>query len=167
MKKAAITVIVLLIFSTLALAQEAPILPMVIKGNVLIDGIEAPAGTMVKAFIDSREVSSYTLAETGDYTITIPGTNDDEGAKLTFTVNGIPVSNVDLAWNSGGVTTRTLAMETPTTTMAAAALGSNPSASQNNGSQTATYLLVGVIAALVILAILYLSSRKPSGKNKQ
>jgi len=44
----------------LASAQDAPSLPMILSGKVLIDGNEAPAGTVVKAFIDDKEVSSHT-----------------------------------------------------------------------------------------------------------
>jgi hypothetical protein len=60
MRKSVAVMVLLAAAMLLASAQDAPSLPMILSGKVLIDGNEAPAGTVVKAFIDDKEVSSHT-----------------------------------------------------------------------------------------------------------
>ena len=91
------------IFFQFVIAQEAPLLPMIIEGNIIIDGKPAPVSTLIEAKIDDNVRVQYTLVEEGKYLLTIPGNKTDEGKTIYFFVNGIN-TNKTLTWKSGNVT---------------------------------------------------------------
>jgi hypothetical protein len=86
-------VILLLFFLTLSqvcMAEEAvPLLPMTIKGVALINGIPAPNGTSVVAYLDGQPVEKLLVnSSSGDYYFLISGTARHEGRPITFSVDG-------------------------------------------------------------------------------
>jgi hypothetical protein len=96
---------VLLFFLTVSqvgLAEEAvPLLPMTVKGIALINGTQAPNGTVVAAYLNGQPVEKF-LANTssGDYCFWISGTAEDEGKSVTFTVDGKDTEK-SVVWESG------------------------------------------------------------------
>ena len=91
------------IFLIPAFAKEAPLLPMIVEGRIIINGKLAPAGTLITANIDGTTRAHYTLLEEGNYLLTIPGNRTDEGKIIFFYVNGIN-TNKTLRWKSGNIT---------------------------------------------------------------
>ncbi|HNW37833.1 MAG TPA: hypothetical protein PKJ75_03165, partial [Methanosarcina vacuolata] len=63
-----------------------PILPMTVIGVALIDGTPAPDGTIVAAYLNEKEYLADTSS--GNYSLFIPGTAEDEGKTITFKVHG-------------------------------------------------------------------------------
>ena len=104
------TSILLLFF--LVLSQEClaaadvppspPILPMTVTGFALIEGTPAPNGTVVTAYLNEKEY--HTNTSSGNYSLFIPGTVEDEGKLVTFKVDGKAASS-SVAWKSGGIVT--------------------------------------------------------------
>ncbi|RQD82666.1 MAG: hypothetical protein D5R96_04135, partial [Methanocalculus sp. MSAO_Arc2] len=78
-------------------AASIAILPCEISGTVTIDGEPAPVGTLIIAFIDGEERDRITIQSPGlfggtgafDQRLVIPGTEDDIGKTITFTINEV------------------------------------------------------------------------------
>ena len=79
-----------------------PMLPMTVTGVALIDGTPAPNGTVVAAYLNEKEYLANTSS--GNYSLLIPGTAEDEGKLVTFKVDGKNASS-SVAWKSGGIVT--------------------------------------------------------------
>ena len=79
-----------------------PILPMTVTGVALIDGTPAPNGAVVTAYLNEKEY--HTNTSSGNYSLFIPGTAEDEGKLVTFKVDGKAASS-SVAWKSGGIVT--------------------------------------------------------------
>ena len=90
-------------------------------GDVEIDGEPAPVGTTVTAEIDGEERGSIIIEEEGQYggptiddeKLTISGDADDDGADVTFLVDGEPVDTDpdSVTWESASVETVDLSGE--------------------------------------------------------
>jgi hypothetical protein len=96
-----------LVFSQACMAEEdvpssPPMLPMTVTGVALIDGTPAPNGTIVTAYLNGNEYLANTSS--GNYSVFIPGTAEDEGKLVTFKVDGKDASS-SVAWKSGGIVT--------------------------------------------------------------
>lgn len=96
-----------LVFSQACMAEEdvpssPPMLPMTVTGAALIDGTPAPNGTIVTAYLNGNEYLANTSS--GNYSVCIPGTAEDEGKKVTFKVDGKDALS-SVAWKSGGIVT--------------------------------------------------------------
>lgn len=154
------TVLLCMIVCSLASAQSAPILPMILDGKVLVDGVEAPAGTVVAAFVGGREASSHTLKEAGDYALAINGVKEDEGKKLSFTVDGRQVSGIEMTWRSGAVESRTLSVVKKTTTVAETGGSFAVAEAGSSGGGTGVYWALGLGLIVLIAAVFFVSSRK-------
>lgn len=152
-------------------SAQPPSLPLVVSGEVFIDDLEAPAGTVVKVFVGGREASSHTLKEAGDYVLAINGVKEDEGKKLSFTVDGRQVSGIELMWNSGNVLSRTLSVETPDTTVLAEDTkggkkvvspsgGRTQAGSSSDGGGTDVYWVLGLGLIVLLAAVFFVSLRK-------
>jgi len=86
----------LLIVLTLALvampivvSASPPSIPLLVYGNVTIDGQFASIGTEISAEIDGREVASTIVTAEGKYFIGIPDGKINEGKIIVFEINGI------------------------------------------------------------------------------
>jgi hypothetical protein len=96
-----------LVFSQACMAEEdvpssPPMLPMTVTGVALIDGTPAPNGTIVTAYLNGNDYLANTSS--GNYSVFIPGTAEDEGKLVTFKVDGKDASS-SVAWKSGGIVT--------------------------------------------------------------
>lgn len=90
-------------------------------GDVEIDGEPAPVGTTVSAEIDGEERGSIVIEEEGQYggptiddeKLTVSGDADDDGADVTFLVDGEPVDTDpdSVTWESASVETVDLSGE--------------------------------------------------------
>ena len=86
----ALTVISIIILSaSLASASEIP--PNRFSGDVTFeDGTDAPVGTTIKAYIGGAERGSVVVETAGKYVqLPVNGDESDEGAEITFTVDGV------------------------------------------------------------------------------
>lgn len=86
--------VILTVFSVsspgVAMAQ-APIPPVLFRGDVNIDGVAAPLGTIVAAEVDGIEAATNTpdgIKETGKYMLAVPD-NGYIGKMVVFKVNDI------------------------------------------------------------------------------
>jgi hypothetical protein len=106
-----ILVLCLIGCTALASADTPPIppIPCEFYGNVTINGLAAPAGTVITAYIDEVSRSSITTLTTGMYggpgsfdpRLRISGDETDIGKTITFRVNG-DGANETAQFNAGG-----------------------------------------------------------------
>jgi len=78
-------------FSSITVASNPPAIPLFVYGDVSIDGVGAPVGTIVKAFNGSNEVASASITAIGKYYFDIPAEN--VGSTLIYKVNDIVVTS--------------------------------------------------------------------------
>ena len=90
-------------FVPIVSAGGPPPLPNVFEGNLLADGANAPEGTTISAYMDSKLVNSNTIKEKGKYQLTISGTDKDNGKKITFKLAGIESEPVDVVYKHGAL----------------------------------------------------------------
>ncbi|MBD3262265.1 MAG: hypothetical protein GF334_11485 [Candidatus Altiarchaeales archaeon] len=158
-----------LVLSFSVASADAPLLPMIIKGKLIVGGDEAPKGTVLKAYIGGREVSSYNLTKEGDYALNIPGFSEYQGREISFTIDGVQVENTNLVWASGETTTKSITVEEikqiPTTTVLEEGSGKlvEDASSQKN---YAGLLIIGVLVALGVVFYLF-NEKKDNGVIEQ
>src|SRR6056297_1499095 len=83
--------------SAVAATGDPPPLPHSFHGSVYVDGEPAPAGTEVVAVVNGEERGSAVVDENGTYggptigdeKLVVTGDSDDEGATITFLVEGV------------------------------------------------------------------------------
>ncbi len=72
---------------------QAPTLPVLFQGAVLIDGAEAPVGTLIVAEVDGIEVATNSpegIDAEGSYILVVPGSGSiDIGKMVVFKVDGL------------------------------------------------------------------------------
>ncbi|GAB6285486.1 MAG: hypothetical protein STSR0009_16870 [Methanoregula sp.] len=92
-------------------AQAEPLLPALpceFYGNVSINGIGAPTGTVITAFVNGDDRGTITTTHDGRYggsarfdpRLIVTGTEDDRGLPIRFTVNGL-ATNETCVFNDG------------------------------------------------------------------
>jgi len=81
--------LIFLFLFPIGFAQNLPLMPMIISGNVTINRKPAPLGTTIIAKIDDKIVSNFTVVHKGVYVLTIQGNENDIGKPIRFYVNGI------------------------------------------------------------------------------
>lgn len=96
--------------ATYVAAESAPVLPLVIKGNVTINNAPAPAGTRVFAVMNGAEAGSTEVTTPGTYAFIVEGTLADNGKDIAIYVNNI-ITDKSTTWASGKVETINLAVE--------------------------------------------------------
>ena len=96
--KSQLLVVVLLcclLLPGITLAQ-APTPPVIYEGAVLIDGADAPAGTIIVAEVDGVEVASNSpegIDNEGQYMLQVPETGSIEAGKtVVFKIDGVVVA---------------------------------------------------------------------------
>jgi hypothetical protein len=76
-------------------ASAVPDIPMIINGNVFLDGSPAPAGTKVIALMDGEVIGSSYVIDNGVYGMLV---RSDKGSnKIDIYVNGILSDNIDMS----------------------------------------------------------------------
>lgn len=82
-------------------ASGPPSIPNVFEGNLLSDGANAPVGTIISAYIDSKLVGSNSIAEVGKYELAVSGTEKDNGKKIIFKLSNAESEPVSVAYKHG------------------------------------------------------------------
>ena len=91
-------VIFTLVYPTTLLAiSSLPPIPLLVYGNVTIDGQPAPLNTEISAEIDNVEVAIATMIREGIYFIEIPDGKANESKIIIFKINGITNDNNQLS----------------------------------------------------------------------
>ncbi len=90
-------------FVPIVSAGGPPPLPNVFEGDLLADGANAPEGTTISAYMDSRLVNSNIIKEKGKYQLTISGTEKDNGKQLIFKLAGIESEPVGVVYKHGAL----------------------------------------------------------------
>jgi hypothetical protein len=88
-------------FFPVATASSPPIIPNVFEGTLIAEGASAPAGTIISAYIDSQLVGKNSITEPGKYKITVSGTDQDNGKKITFKLGRIESEPVSVTYQQG------------------------------------------------------------------
>ena len=165
--------VILTVFSVMssgAVMAQAPIPPVLFQGELTIDGVTAPVGTIVVAEVDGEEVTACTvdgvIVKEGQYMLVIPN-NGYMGKMVVFKVNGIvageheyvssmptPVVELDLdvkTSSSGGSDTGSIAPgKTDDSSSGLFGLGTN----------AIVGIAVGVVLAAVVVVLLVRRRRR-------
>lgn len=100
------TAVLVLFFLTAVhpgMAEDVPPLPMTVSGVALIDGVPAPVDTIIAAHLDGEQVEKFLVnTSSGDFTLYISGSAEDEGKPVTFTINEEDTGK-SFAWKSGTI----------------------------------------------------------------
>jgi len=81
-----------------ASVEPPPAIPHEFAGSVFVDGVPAPEGTLVEAFVDGEEDASTNADEDSRYMLLVRG----PGTTVTFRVGGVP-ANESATWESGKI----------------------------------------------------------------
>jgi hypothetical protein len=100
--------------SGFVIAQETPGLPMIIQGDIMINGDSAPTGTLVSAKINNEVIKEYTLTEPRKYILTISN-EEFEGENMDIYVNDV-LTNQTITLESGQIVDADLNIEVKTET---------------------------------------------------
>ncbi|MDD2666210.1 MAG: hypothetical protein PHD13_03220 [Methanocellales archaeon] len=98
----------LMLFSTVVVEAQAPVLPCSFYGNVTIDGKPAPIGTEITAKMDNKTCGNMTVREEGKYgesageKLSVTGNIADENKIISFYVDGDEAEE-KATWQIGGV----------------------------------------------------------------
>jgi hypothetical protein len=90
-------------FIPTASADSPPSIPNVFEGRVLAGGTDAPVGTVVSAYIDSKLVGWNPITETGKYKIGVSGTEQDNGKRITFKLGLVESDPVSVVYQQGAL----------------------------------------------------------------
>ncbi len=96
--------ILLAISGMAAIASAFPSPPNQFYGTVMINGEDAPAGTIITAYIGDELRGSIEIGTAGEYGydlnyLGVTGGDSDNGRTIIFEVAGIPANENDVAWN--------------------------------------------------------------------
>lgn len=95
-KQLSIVLASVLVIPITVLAFSPPTIPLLVYGNVIIDGQPASVNTEISAEIDNIKVAVATMINQGTYFIEIPDGKANEGKTIVFKVNGIANGNNQL-----------------------------------------------------------------------
>jgi hypothetical protein len=165
-----------------AVAQAPPHIPATFYGTLTVDGRPAPAGTMVRAFIDGKDCTQSDVrgsimdGDAARYVVTVVHETHTEGcghegAEVSFTVAGLPAPQKG-AWTAGPVQVD-LAVgplpspspglsPSPTRSQAAAGLVSGEEAAPGGGA--IRIVLLAIAAAVAAAGVALFAGRKLKGK---
>lgn len=88
-----LTIFVAILVPGIISAVSPPSIPLLVYGNVTIDGEPASVSTKISAEIDNIEVAIAILIDKGKYLIKVPDGEDNEGKMITFKINGLANSS--------------------------------------------------------------------------
>jgi len=131
-------------------AQTVPILPLVVKGSIEIDGEEAGMGTEVTAKIDGVEKGNVIVKDKGFYTLLVNGEEEDQDKKVEFYINGIKARQTEV-FTSGGIVDLELSANTKPSIL---------------GLDNELIKVIGLVVAIIIVifAIIFLMKRRKKKK---
>jgi hypothetical protein len=100
---ALLAVVALVLFPTIASAQQPPELPCGFYGGVQIDGADAPEGTVISALTDGNVTATTTTTASGTYALKIaqPEGASYAGKTVTFMI-GTDTAEQTGTWVAGG-----------------------------------------------------------------
>lgn len=96
---AILTIFVLVFPAMISAESPRPSIPLLVYGNVTIDGQSASLNTEISSEIDNMEVAVGIMIEEGIYFIEIPDGKINEGKIIKFKVDGIISDNQLLSVN--------------------------------------------------------------------
>ena len=152
---------------------QAPIPPVLFQGELTIDGVTAPVGTIVVAEVDGEEVTACTvdgvIIKEGQYMLMIPN-NGYMGKMVVFKVNGIvageheyvssmptPVVELDLDVKTGSPDTTG---GSDTGSIAPGKTDDSSSGLFGLGTNAIVGIAVGVVLAAVVVVLLVRRRRR-------
>jgi len=97
---------------SLCSVEAQPVMPAIIRGEVMINGAPAPVGTTVSARMDGKDVESFQVSKEGSYILTIEGSLEDTNKTIDLYVNGIR-ADAEARWLSGGLQNVNLDVKQP------------------------------------------------------
>lgn len=92
-----------LLFFPVASASSPPSIPNVFEGKVIAGGVDAPIGTVISAYIDSRLVGRNSITEEGKYRIAVSGTEQDNGKEIAFKLGNTDSEPVSVTYLQGAL----------------------------------------------------------------
>ena len=147
--------VILTVFSVMSsgvtLAQ-APIPPVLFQGELTIDGVTAPVGTIVVAEVDGEEVTACTvdgvIIKEGQYMLMIPN-NGYMGKMVVFKVNGIVAGEHEYV---SSMPTPVVELDLDVKTGSSATPGKTDDSSSGL-FRLSTNAIVGIVAGIVVAAV--------------
>ncbi|MDH5363777.1 MAG: hypothetical protein OEW82_01215 [Dehalococcoidia bacterium] len=127
---------------------QPPSPPLLFQGSVIIDGVDAPVGTVISAEVEGVEVATNApggIAEAGQYALTVPN-KDYTGKIVVFKVDGVVGGQCEYADPmKTSVVSFDLSVE----------VGSPPAAPPPGGTPfpggLSTRAMIGIVAAVVVV----------------
>lgn len=161
------------VLSSGVVMAQAPIPPMLFQGELTIDGVTAPVGTIVTAEVDGQEVATCTVdgvkVEEGQYILMIPN-NGYIGKIVVFKADGIvageheyvssmenPMIEFDLDVKTGSPDTTG---GSGTGTTAPGKTDGSPSGLFGFGTSAIAGIVVGIVVLAVLVVLLIRRKKK-------
>ena len=136
---------------------QAPIPPVLFRGELTIDEVKAPVGTIVVAEVDGEEVATCTvdgvIIEEGLYMLAIPN-NCYMGKMVVFKVNGIVAGEHEYV---SSMPTPVVELDLDVKTGSSATSGNTADSSSGLfglGTNAIVGIAVGVVVAAVLVVLL-------------
>lgn len=92
---------------SIAAAIDFPAIPNYFSGSIQINGVDAPAGTEIRAYIGSNYAGSCTIQKAGWYELPVRGTDNDNEKSIIFRILNLEADQTIL-FNSKNNTPQTL-----------------------------------------------------------
>jgi len=102
MNRLCILTIAILGFLVTAQAEDVPLLPLVVKGDVKIGSSDAPIGTHVVAKLGGEILARGLVEREGYYVLTVPGDESLRLVEIQIYVNTVD-SGQTIVWEEGGI----------------------------------------------------------------
>ena len=95
-----LTIISIVVLSASLVSATGTAPPNKFTGTVTLeDGTGAPEGITIEAYIGGELRGNFTTGTTGEYVqLPVNGGESDEGAEITFTVDGVPADQTGVIW---------------------------------------------------------------------
>ena len=98
---ASIVLSIFLVLSGTVSAEDYPTLPNRFSGDVTLNNVSAPVGTVIDAYIGGDFRGNVTVETVGKYFwLGVEGSSLDEGSTITFTVGGVDADQTAI-WVEG------------------------------------------------------------------
>ena len=129
-------------------------------GSVEINGKPAPAGTVVRAYIEGKEYGNITVIKEGEYAdglnryLEIRGTDEEIGKQIKFTVNGVQ-ANETAIYDPGDINKLNLTASIPE-----AGKGDEEGEVLPGVDFRYPYIIVAVLAVIAVAAAIYMIKKK-------
>ena len=98
MRVLALLAVMMMVLMVPAVASAQQVPPHILTGTVTVNGLSAPAGTAVYAFIDGVQQGSATVAANGTYVLQV---SQGSGTDISFLVDTLTAAET-ASWEQGG-----------------------------------------------------------------